>query len=48
MRGIDMFLPFDPAADKSKAGAVEHHDADTRAVGQIFEAHVWRRIASGE
>src|SRR5580704_17855036 len=32
MAGIDMLRPLDTAADKRKAGTVEHHDADTGAI----------------
>src|SRR5579862_1213224 len=42
---VDMLRPFDAATDEAKAGAVEHQHADTRAIGEIFEAHIGRRTS---
>ena len=33
---------------KSKAGAIEHHDADAGAIGKIFEGHANGVLVSSE
>src|SRR6266478_6877526 len=45
---VDVFGPFGTPADEDQAGAVEHHDADARTVGQILEArHIGRGMVQG-
>src|SRR3984957_10723261 len=39
VRRIDMLRPLDAPADEGKPGAIEHQHADTRAIGEVFEAH---------
>jgi hypothetical protein len=45
MGRVDMLRPFDAAADEAMAGAIEHQHADTRAIGEIFEAHVRDQVS---
>src|SRR5580704_4296667 len=42
---VDMLRPLDAAADEGTAGAIEHQHADTRAIGEVFEAHTRRRTS---
>ena len=39
MGEVDMLGPFNAAADKNLAVAIEQHDADTGTIGEIFEVH---------
>jgi len=39
MGQIDVLGTVDAAADKGEAGAVEHHQADTGTIGEIFVSH---------
>jgi hypothetical protein len=40
MHGVDMLRALKAAADKGKAGAIEHHDADAGPIGKGFEGHL--------
>src|SRR5271170_7155504 len=39
VRRVDVLRPLDAPADEGKPGTIEHQYADTRAIGEIFEAH---------
>jgi hypothetical protein len=39
-----VFGALDAAADEGHAVAIEHHDADARAIGEVFEAHIGEQL----
>src|SRR5580700_4144332 len=46
MRRVDVLRPLDAPANEAKPGAIEHQHADTRAIGEIFEAHSGGRTSN--